>query len=446
MKTTTLQLLLAAKRSLSRLWSRGIESVQETFVSSLDVAGEPLSAFPPLPMVLHVRVVSGPGGGPDKTILRCPRFTDANRYRMAAAFLYPKNDPGIQVIRQNAQRWHCPIHLIPEFGPFDPRSIFRLLALCRRLHVTIWHAHDYKSNLLGLILRRWWPMKLVTTVHGWTCDNRRSRLYYALDRWLLRFYDQVIVVSPVLAHSCFEHGVPWQKLTYIPNAIDAGDFQRRGSRAQARAALGIAADRFVIGLIGRLSPEKGIDRAMQSLAVLRGEFPKAELHVIGDGPQRQELEDTVLRHGLGESVRFWGWQPDVRGHLEAMDLLLSSSYQEAAANVILEAMAMEVPVAATNVGSASEMLQQGKCGLILAQRCHLWPSQLTTVMRDPVLAKTLAARARKRVETAYSFHRRMNRVMAIYDQVLRLEKFLVGGQVNATWPDVAETVPLRRAA
>ena len=61
----------------------------------------------------------------------------------------------------------------------------RLLDICRRERVTIWHGHDYKSNLLGLLLRRFWPMRLVTTVHGWVHHTARTPLYYAIDRWCL---------------------------------------------------------------------------------------------------------------------------------------------------------------------------------------------------------------------------------------------------------------------
>ena len=65
----------------------------------------------------------------------------------------------------------------------------RLLDICRRERVAIWHAHDYKSNLLGVVLRQVWPMRLVATVHGWVERTRRTPLYYAVDRFSLPRYD-----------------------------------------------------------------------------------------------------------------------------------------------------------------------------------------------------------------------------------------------------------------
>ncbi|MCC7204639.1 MAG: glycosyltransferase, partial [Phycisphaeraceae bacterium] len=119
-----------------------------------------------------------------------------------------------------------------------------------------------------------------------------------------------------------------------------------------------------------------------------------------------------------EAVHFQGWQPDVRPWLEAMDVLLSASHQEAAANVLLEAMAMETPVAATNVGSADEVLDKGRCGLILSDHVMAWPRQIDTMLSHVVLLGEQVQRARRRVMTHYGFGLRMRRVMAVYDDVL----------------------------
>ena len=96
---------------------------------------------------------------------------------------------------------------VPDRGPWDWRVVTQLLAVCRRERVGIWHGHDYKSNALGLVLRRFWPMRLVTTVHGWVQHTRRTPLYYAIDRLCLPRYESVICVSPDLYDECLARGV-----------------------------------------------------------------------------------------------------------------------------------------------------------------------------------------------------------------------------------------------
>src|SRR5205823_5168756 len=118
------------------------------------------------PVVLDARVVTGSGGGPDKTILNSPRFLEPLGYRMVCAYLHPPADAGFAVIRQNAERYRAPLVAIPDRGPWDWRVVTDLLAACKRERVAVWHGHDYKTNALGLLLKRFWPMRLVTTVHG----------------------------------------------------------------------------------------------------------------------------------------------------------------------------------------------------------------------------------------------------------------------------------------
>src|SRR5436309_734703 len=103
-------------------------------------------------VVLETRVVKGSGGGPDKTILNSPRFLHAAGYDTLCAYMHPPRDPGFEQLRRKAMRWNAPLLSIPDHGPLDWTIIPRLLSICRRNKVAIWHGHDYKSNLLGLLL------------------------------------------------------------------------------------------------------------------------------------------------------------------------------------------------------------------------------------------------------------------------------------------------------
>jgi glycosyltransferase involved in cell wall biosynthesis len=368
--------------------------------------------------VLHVRVVTGAGGGPEKTILRSPRYRDPDRYHMAAAYLYPQGDPGMCVIRQNARQLDCPLYEIAEEHALDHHSVGALLELCRELKIDIWHGHDYKSNMLGLLIKRMHRMKLVSTAHGFTRETWRTRLYYHMDNLAMLGYDQVVAVSPQLIQHCARHGVNPDRLTYIPNAIDTTEYTRTRSTAQAKADLGLASDRFAIGVIGRLSPEKGVDRAIRMLPSLLASHPMAELHLIGDGPQRGQLEALAAQLGVSDAITWWGWQADARPIYEMLDALLLPSRTEGLPNVVLEAMAMRVPVAATDVGGVSDLLEDGADGIILGAHEQEWASQISPLLASPALLASYTERAYRRVHHAYNFRKRMTSVMAIYDRAL----------------------------
>jgi glycosyltransferase involved in cell wall biosynthesis len=368
--------------------------------------------------VLHTRVVSGCGGGPEKTILRSPRFIDTQRFKLAAAYLYPRGDPGMCVIRESAKQQGCTLYEIAEAHALDHHAVDAMVELCRDLKVDIWHSHDYKTNLLGRLIRRIYPMKLVTTAHGFTRETWRTRLYYHVDNLAMLGYDQVIAVSPKLVSHCAMHGVNPDRLTYIPNAIDTSEYRRTQTPAQAKAAMGLPPDRFALGVIGRLSIEKGVDRAIAMLADLVRIHPQTELHLIGDGPQRKELEALAMQLGVAGSIRWWGWLSDARPIYEMLDALLLPSRTEGLPNVVLEAMAMGVPVAATDVGGVSDLLDEGDCGIILQDDEHTWARQIAPLLTLPTLSESYTDLSRRRVRDAFSFENRMQKVMGVYDRVL----------------------------
>jgi glycosyltransferase involved in cell wall biosynthesis len=362
------------------------------------------------PVVLHTRVVAGTGGGPEKTILRSHAYVDPAMVHMAAAYIHPAGDKGIESIRQRAGATGCELYTVAERGPLDMRTVRKMLDLCRKLRVDVWHAHDYKSNLLGLLLRRFYSMKLVTTVHGWTHDTPRTRLYYHVDNRCLPRYDQIIAVSPPLYQHCRNLGIAGDKLTYIPNAIEPADYPML---ARDKAHDG----QFAIGVVGRLSVEKGVGSAIDLLAALRDRYPQAHLHLVGDGPQRATLFDQALRLDLHNRIHFHGWHDNPKQCYAMMDLLLLPSHTEGLPNVVLEAMASGVPVAATDVGGVRDLLDDGRCGAVLTQDVAAWPNAVAPLIVSRERREQVARLARRRIEQRFSFDKRMGKVLEVYQRV-----------------------------
>ncbi len=374
-----------------------------------------------LPTVLHVRVVCATGGGPEKTILRSPQYAADEYFRMAVAYIHPRGDNGIEVIKSQAKKWNAPLLTIPESGPLDPRTVAALYQLCRQQNVAVWHGHDYKSNLLGLILRRFWKMKLVTTAHGWTNDTFRTRMYYHIDKWCLPRYDEVIAVSPLLHQQCLDIGVSPERLTYIANGIDCDEYRRSRTIRAARRELGIFRDPVILGVVARLSPEKGVDRAIRTIADLHVKYPNIELHIVGDGPEFEKLKRLAVELGVAGITHFWGYQGESHRFFEMFDLLLLPSRTEGFPNVVLEAMAMGVPVAAAAVGAVSELLKNGRRGVVLdAKDQETWADHIAPLIVSKERRRELSRLGRHRIEKYYSFDQRMVKVFRVYDRVLSI--------------------------
>ena len=377
----------------------------------------------PFPMVLHPRVVTGSGGGPDKTILNSPRFLKPLGFNSACLYLRPPGDAGFRAIRDRAEDWNAPLEEMDDRGATDWRIVPQTVKLCRRLNVKIWHGHDYKTNLLGLLVKRWHPMKLVTTVHGWVQHTRKTPLYYTLDRWAIKRYDQVLCVSPDLLETCRKSGVHEGRSQLVENAIDTEQFRRRCSQVEAKRKLGLPENQLLIGAVGRLSPEKGFDQLIRSVVAIKTAGLKTDqklsLVIIGDGVEQERLQAQIDESGYQDDIRLAGFQSNTSQWYEAMDVYALSSLREGLPNVILEAMAFETPIVATRVAGVPRIIEDGKNGLIVPIDDELaLKLALEKLLSNAGLRDQLASAGRKVIESRYSFAMRMKKISSIYQKIL----------------------------
>ena len=370
-------------------------------------------------MVLHTRVVSGTGGGPEKTILNSPRFLIGHGYNAICAYMHPPGDPGFEDLRKKAQLLDAPLIALEDRGPWDASIVKRMLKVCRDNDVAIWHGHDYKSNALGLLLRPFWPMRLVTTVHGWVKFTRRTPLYYWIDRLCLRHYDRVICVSEDLHEECLAARVPAERCLFIHNAIDTEQYTRQTPVEEAKRRLGFDPGRFLLGAVGRLSDEKNLQGLIRAVDELLGEGRDLDLIIVGEGDARADLENMISRLHRGDRIRLLGYRSDTRELYEAMDALVLNSLREGLPNVVLEAMAMEVPVLATRIAGIPRLIEHDTNGLLIdAGDCEQLGQCLRRLQDRPELRRQLALSGRDTIEQSYSFAVRMKKVRAVYDDVL----------------------------
>jgi glycosyltransferase involved in cell wall biosynthesis len=370
-------------------------------------------------VVLDTRVVAGSGGGPDKTILNSPRFLTGAGYRMLCAYMHPPGDPGFEQLRARAEALQTPLFSVHDRGPWDGSVVAGLLQICRRERVRIWHGHDYKSNALGLLLRRFWPMRLVTTLHGWVTQTRRTPLYYKIDELCLPRYEAVVCVSPDLHEHGLACGVPAERCVLIENGIDLSQYVRRLTSGDAKRRLGLAPGRLVLGAVGRLSPEKGFDRLIRSAQHLLHQGRDVELVIAGDGDDRPRLEGLIDELGVGDRVHLLGFCADPRPVYEALDVFVLSSLREGLPNVLLEAMALDVPVVATRIAGIPRLIQDGDNGvLVAADDSEPLTRALASLLGDADRRTQLGRAGRRTVEERYSFARRMQKIAELYDRLL----------------------------
>jgi glycosyltransferase involved in cell wall biosynthesis len=364
--------------------------------------------------VLHLRDTAKICG-PAKTILETLRLNrDADIEYAVGSFGTAASNPFLEQAAGLAPVWAFPV------GRGSLPST--ILALARRLRaeeVDLVHAHDFKTDALGLAAGRLAGKPVVTTLHGYIAVSGKSRLYRALDHWLLARMKRVIAVSEAMASDLRARGVPSERLRVIRNGIRA-DRYPYGSRSGALDALmPVAPGRRIIGHVGRLSPEKGQALAIRALPAILSRVPGAFLVLAGAGPDEERLRRLVTELSLEGRVHFLGHRDDVTQVFAALDLLVLSSDTEGLPNVVLEAMALGVPVVATAVGGTPELVTDGLTGRLVPKGDEAaLASAVVEALLAPDRSRAMALEARRLVEDRFVMEALVRETHRLYREIL----------------------------
>jgi glycosyltransferase involved in cell wall biosynthesis len=370
--------------------------------------------------VLELRSVRGTGGGPEKTILFGAARSDPARVSVTVCYIRDTRDD-IFAIGDRARALGVDYVEVLERGSFDPRIWPQLRRLIAERSIDIIHGHDYKTDLLTWLLAKRTGRVALSTVHGWAgLTPREQRIYYPANKRLLARFSRVIAVSNRIREELLRYGADPARVSVVLNSIDPARYRRDEARvAPARRALALGPTDVALVTVGRLEAVKRFDLLIQAFAVAHRARSECRLFIAGDGSERQALEAERDKHGLGECCVFLGHTADPTDLYHAADLFVQSADSEGTPNAVLEAMAFEVPVVATDAGGTREVLRDGVDGIIVPTgKVDTLTGAIQTVLEHPAEARIRAKAARARVETELAFETRMRRVEAIYEELV----------------------------
>lgn len=243
---------------------------------------------------------------------------------------------------------------------------------------------------------------------------------YAWLRRTGRIPDRVICVSEAVRRTVVaRERIDPARVSVIHNGIRL-PAEAAAGRAAARRALGYADDDLVVGMVSNLNRSvKGVSYFIQAATRIRAEEPRARFVIVGGGPDEPALRREAEELGLGEHLRFAGFQPDVRPYYEAMDLSVLTSLSEGLSITLLESQGYGLPVVVTAVGGNPEVVIEGATGHLVPPRdVAAFASAVVGLLRDPARRRAYGAAGRARIAAGFSLERVAGDYARVYREVL----------------------------
>ena len=318
-----------------------------------------------------------------------------------------------------------PLTVIGKRAKFDPFSFWRLRDELKRHNPDILHTWLFAANAYGRLCAHAIPRTKIV-VSERCVDSWKSNWQLWLDRRLIARTDRLVGNSPSVVEFYHELGVPAEKLVCIPNGIECRppcNLELEGQAANYRAAilaeLNLPSDAFVVGFIGRIAKQKRVEDLIWAVETLRQIRPRLHLVVIGDGPERERLEQFTRDVHCTEHVRFLGHRDDAARFLPAFDVFCLASSFEGMSNSAMEAMAAGRPVVASDIPSNRELVVPGETGFLFKLADSVGIMQfLRRLIDEPGLAERLGRGGRERIEREFSIERMVDGYASLYRQLI----------------------------
>jgi glycosyltransferase involved in cell wall biosynthesis len=302
---------------------------------------------------------------------------------------------------------------------FRPSLALEVARLARRHRVDVLHCHHYTPFVYGGLAAKLCPgVRLVYTEHGRASDAAPSRKRRAVNVFLSRLPGRFFAVSRNLREHMLAEGFPGNRVRVIFNGIDPGAAPDPGERTKARDLLALPAEALAIGTVARLDPVKDLATLVGAFTLLAADFPAAHLVLIGDGRERNRLEDVARKTGVESRIHFAGARDGARKLLPALDVYANSSVTEGVSVTLLEAMAACLPIVATHVGGTPEVVIPGQTGILCPARdpAALYKG-LRRLAEDTALRADLGRAGRDRVESSFALQSMVDKYLSVYPTV-----------------------------
>ncbi len=349
-------------------------------------------------------------GGTEQVIRNLVETADKLKYRSSVLCLEAPVGPfGVML----QEKGHV-IDTMPRKEGFDLGLIFNLRKYLKSHQVDILHCHQYTPWVYGALASMFLGINVIFTEHGRFYPDSSSWKRKVVNPLLLKFTSYITAISKATKQALtkFEY-IPENKIKVIYNGI-TGTSPDCGNCNEIREKSGVPSSALIVGTIARLDPIKNHKMMIESFQKVNQHIPDSYLFIVGDGEERQNLENICSELNVTDRVIFTGYIPDPVKYIQTIDIFLLSSLNEGTSITLLEAMSAGKPCVVTNVGGNPEIIEDGFNGLVTASDN---PEDFAHAIQSLVQDETLFLRMKNNAISRFQSNFTVDAMKAHYERI-----------------------------
>ena len=354
--------------------------------------------------ILHVAQAAG---GVDRYIRMLLKYLDKEKFENILVCSQDFHEEDYRDLVDSFEQ----VEMTRAIGGRDLKAIKGVRALIKKYNPDIVYAHSSKAGVIARAADIGLRNRCVYNPHGWAfnmrCSAKKKAMYTAIEKIAAPFCDKIICISDAEKQSALDKKICREdKLQVIFNGVDIESYENGVRGAIKRKDLNIPEDAFVVGMVGRMSPQKAPDVFVKMAKQVKDEVPNAHFIIVGNGNQEDEIRKYAEDNGFSNSLHITGWVDNPMSYVELFDVACLLSRWEGFGLALPEYMMAGKPIVASRVDAIPNIIRNGENGLLVEVDDDIGASKaVLRILREDGLRKKIVAQGLEDVHNRFNARR-----------------------------------------
>ena len=354
--------------------------------------------------ILHVAQAAG---GVDRYIRMLLKYLDKEKFENILVCSRDFHEEDYRDLVDSFEQ----VEMTRAIGSSDLKAIKEVRALIKKYNPDIVYAHSSKAGAITRVADIGLKNHCIYNPHGWAfnmrCSAKKKAMYTAIEKIAAPFCDKIICISDAEKQSALDKKICKEdKLQVIFNGVDIEAYENEVHGAVKRKDLNIPEDAFVVGMVGRISPQKAPDVFVKMAKHVKDEVPNAHFIIVGNGNQEDEIRKYAEDNDFSNSLHITGWVDNPMSYVELFDVACLLSRWEGFGLALPEYMMAGKPIVASRVDAIPNIIRNGENGLLVEVDDDIGTSKaVLRILREDGLRKKIVAQGLEDVHNRFNARR-----------------------------------------